>query len=137
MFLGGSVPPGPENRYPISDQNIWFSIPYFRPQNADPIADPASSTVVYFRQISIATLGLSGRHDVHIALTQWVIQRRRQDKYTDITQLFCLRFVATNAWNDTLLGGRHLFGLCVGVCSLESVDLDFVNARRENLQMSL
>ena len=27
IFLGGGVPPGPENPYPISDQNIRFSIP--------------------------------------------------------------------------------------------------------------
>ena len=42
IFLGGSVPPSPENPYPISDQNIRFSIPYFRPdsQNVYPISDP-------------------------------------------------------------------------------------------------
>ena len=42
IFLGGGVPPGPENPYPISDQNIRFSIPYFRPdsQNVYPISDP-------------------------------------------------------------------------------------------------
>ena len=41
IFLGGGVPPGPENPYPISDQNIRFSTPYFRPdsQNAYPISD--------------------------------------------------------------------------------------------------
>ena len=34
--------PGPENPYPISDQNIRFSPPYFRPdyQNVHPISDP-------------------------------------------------------------------------------------------------
>ena len=26
-FLGWGVPPGPENRYPISDQNIRFPYP--------------------------------------------------------------------------------------------------------------
>ena len=42
IFLGGGVPPSPENPYPISDQNIRFSIPYFRPdsQNVYPISDP-------------------------------------------------------------------------------------------------
>ena len=42
IFLGGGVPPSPENPYPISDQNILFSIPYFRPnsQNVYPISDP-------------------------------------------------------------------------------------------------
>ena len=42
IFLGGSVLPGPENPYPISDQNIRFSLPYFRPdsQNVYPIPDP-------------------------------------------------------------------------------------------------
>ena len=41
-FLGGDVPPGPYKLYPISDQNIRFSIPYFRPdpQNVYPISDP-------------------------------------------------------------------------------------------------
>ena len=27
---GGGVPPSPENPYPISDQNIRFSIPHFK-----------------------------------------------------------------------------------------------------------
>ena len=42
IFLGGGVPPSPENPYPISDQNIRFSVPYFRPdsQNVYPISDP-------------------------------------------------------------------------------------------------
>ena len=42
MFLGGGVLPGPENPYPISDKNIRFSIPYFRPdsQNVYPVSDP-------------------------------------------------------------------------------------------------
>ena len=42
MFLGGGVLPGPENPYPISDQNIRFSIPYFRPdsQNVYPVSEP-------------------------------------------------------------------------------------------------
>ena len=42
IFLGGGVPPGPENPYTISDQNIRLSIPYFRPdsQNVYLISDP-------------------------------------------------------------------------------------------------
>ena len=42
IFLGGGGPPGPENPYPISDQNIRFSIPYVKPdsQNVYPISDP-------------------------------------------------------------------------------------------------
>ena len=41
-FMKMGVRPGPENPYPISDQNIRFSIPYFRPdsQNVYPISDP-------------------------------------------------------------------------------------------------
>ena len=41
MFLGGGVLPGPENPC-LSDQNIRFSIPYFRPesQNLYPVSDP-------------------------------------------------------------------------------------------------
>ena len=36
------MPPGPENPYPISDQTMRFSTPYFRPdsQNVYPISDP-------------------------------------------------------------------------------------------------
>ena len=53
IFLGGGVPPGPENPYPISDQNIRFSIPYFRPdlQHVYPISDPVD--VWQIRQLSI------------------------------------------------------------------------------------
>ena len=44
LFSGGGVPPGPENPYPISDQDIRFSIPYFRPdsqkKNVYPFTDP-------------------------------------------------------------------------------------------------
>ena len=42
IFLGGGVLPGPENPYPISDQNIRFSIPYFRPDshNVYPTSNP-------------------------------------------------------------------------------------------------
>ena len=27
IILGGTVPPSPENPYPISEQNLWFSNP--------------------------------------------------------------------------------------------------------------
>ena len=42
IFLGEGVSPGPENPYPISDQKIRFSIPYFRPdsQNVYHVSDP-------------------------------------------------------------------------------------------------
>ena len=42
MFLGGGVLRDHENPYPISDQNICFSMPYFRPdsQNVYPVSDP-------------------------------------------------------------------------------------------------
>ena len=41
VFLGVGVLRSPENPYPISNQNIWFSIHYFRPdsQNVYPISD--------------------------------------------------------------------------------------------------
>ena len=29
--LSGGVRPAAGNPYPISDQNMWFSLPYFRP----------------------------------------------------------------------------------------------------------
>ena len=42
IFLGRGVPSHPKNPDPISDENIRFSIPYFRPdsQNVYPISDP-------------------------------------------------------------------------------------------------
>ena len=33
IFLGGGVPPGPENPYPIPDQKIRFSTTYSRPNS--------------------------------------------------------------------------------------------------------
>ena len=42
IILGASVPPGPENPYPISDQTIRFSILYFRHMT--------SQFAPYFRQ---------------------------------------------------------------------------------------
>ena len=44
----GCVPPGPENPYPISDQNIRFSLPYFRPdsQNVYPNRDCDRGTAI-------------------------------------------------------------------------------------------
>ena len=60
LFLGGGVPPGPENPYPISDQNIRFSTPYFRPdsQNAYPTTDKMytlfqTKCIPYFRRLSM------------------------------------------------------------------------------------
>ena len=60
IFLGGGVPPGPENPYPISDQNIRFSIPCFRsdPQNVYPVSDPVMH-VWQIRQLSITAYGTS------------------------------------------------------------------------------
>ena len=43
-FLDGGVLPGTENPYPISDQNILFSIPYFRPD---------SKCIPYFRPCDV------------------------------------------------------------------------------------
>ena len=37
IFLGGSVLPGPENPYPISDQNILFSYPIYRDAQTVPM----------------------------------------------------------------------------------------------------
>ena len=48
IFLGVGVPPGPKNPYLISDQNIRFSIPYFRP-----------CIVWQFRQFSIGFTAFS------------------------------------------------------------------------------
>ena len=67
LFLGGSVPPDPENPFPISDQNIHFSIPYFEPdsENAYPKLDvqntglcdaPSNERVFFLRHaMSVAT----------------------------------------------------------------------------------
>ena len=34
--LGGGVRHAPWNPYPISDQNLWFSLPYFTPEALEP-----------------------------------------------------------------------------------------------------
>ena len=53
-LLGGVVPPGAEYPYPISDQNIRFSIPYFRPESlnvshfSDPVMCGKSATLNRF-----------------------------------------------------------------------------------------
>ena len=57
IILGGGVPPGPENPYPISDQNIWFTIHYFRPNNFHPVFSSichALSALTHFYMLSQA-----------------------------------------------------------------------------------
>ena len=60
IFLGGGVPPGPENPYPISDQNIRFSTPYFRPvpQNVYPFSDPVMCGKFGILSIDLRRTGL-------------------------------------------------------------------------------
>ena len=45
--LGGGVRHAFWNRYPISDQNLWFSLPYFRPEALEPGAWPERVTSCY------------------------------------------------------------------------------------------
>ena len=61
ILLGRGVPPGPENPYPLSAQNIWFSTPDFRPvsQNVYPLHWPCD--VWQFRQLSITKYRTSWR----------------------------------------------------------------------------
>ena len=40
--LGGGVRHAPWNPYPISDQNLWFSLPYFTPKALEPGASTSS-----------------------------------------------------------------------------------------------
>ena len=54
IFLGGGVSPGPENPYPISGQNIRFSIPYFQTWLSKCIPDFRPCDVLQCRQLSIA-----------------------------------------------------------------------------------
>ena len=42
--LGGGVRHASWNPYPISDQNLWFSLPYFRPEALEPGAWPERVT---------------------------------------------------------------------------------------------
>ena len=45
--LGGGVRHASWNPYPISDQNLWFSLPYFRPEALEPGAWPERVTSCY------------------------------------------------------------------------------------------
>ena len=45
--LGGGVRHASWNPYPISDQNLWFSLPYFRPEALKPGAWPEGVTSCY------------------------------------------------------------------------------------------
>ena len=45
--LGEGVRHASWNPYPISDQNLWFSLPYFRPEALEPCAWPERVTSCY------------------------------------------------------------------------------------------
>ena len=45
--LGGDVRHASWNPYPISDQNLWFSLPYFRPEALEPTTWPECMTRCY------------------------------------------------------------------------------------------
>ena len=45
--LGGDVWHASWTPYPISDQNPWFSLPYFRPEALEPAAWPKRMTSCY------------------------------------------------------------------------------------------
>ena len=45
--LGGDVWHASWTSYPISDKNLWFSLPYFRPEALEPAAWPKRMTSCY------------------------------------------------------------------------------------------
>ena len=126
------MPPGPENPYPISDQNIRISIPYFRPdsQNVYPISD---RYVWQLRQhsIDLRRTGLrNAPNDVHVYFF-FAINVQGSTRYskngipgqTDgMYTLFQTKMVKSIPYfrlemleNDTLWGGPYLYGLYMGV----------------------
>ena len=132
IFLGGGVPPGPEIPYRISDQNIRFSVPYFRPdsQNVYPISDPVmcdkfgnsewiygirdvrdapNNVRVFFFMINVcgntrySKSGIPDQTDGIYTLFQ--------TKMAKSIPYFRLEMLE----NDTLWGGTYLYGLYMGV----------------------
>ena len=45
--LGGGVRQASWNPYPISDQNLWFALPFFRPEALEPGEWPERATTCY------------------------------------------------------------------------------------------
>ena len=131
IFLGGGVPPSPENPYPISDQNIRFSIPYFRPdsQNVYPISDPvmcgnfSNSQWIYGvrdfmtpqTMFAVCFSSWSMSTATHITL-----KMVSQTKRTEYTPYFRPKWqhlypISDILENGALWGGTYLYGLYMGV----------------------
>ena len=126
------MPLGPENSYPISDQNIRFSIPYFRPdsQNVHPISDPVMCGKFGNSEWILRRMGLrDAPNDVRVFF--FVINVYGNTRYsktgipeqTDgIYTLFQTKMTKSIPYfrlgmleNDTLWGGTYLYGLYMGV----------------------
>ena len=129
IFLGGSVLPGPENPYPISDQNIRFTVPYFRPdsQNVYPISDPVmcgnfrNSQWIYGVQDFVApqTMFAFVFFVINVHGNRRYSKNGIPDQTDGIYTLFqaksipCFRLEMLE--NGTLWGGTYLYGLYMGV----------------------
>ena len=121
IFLGGGVPPGPENPYPISDLT--------QSQNVYPISDPVrfgnfsnsqwiygvrdfvtpQTMFVFFFSRSMSTA-------THVTLKWYPRPNRRNihpisDQMSKCIPYFRLEMLE----NDTLWGGIYLYGLYMGV----------------------
>ena len=128
IYLGPGVPPGPENLYPISDQNIQFSIPYFRPdsQNVCPISDPVMCAISEL-SIDLRRRGLrDAPNDVRVYVffainvhgNTHFSKNGIPDQTDGIYSLFQTKIAKSIPYfrlemleNDTILGGTYPYGL--------------------------
>ena len=84
--LGGGVRPTPWNPYPISNQNMWFSLPYFRPaqkllrfaKTFEKSPAPHASSKVQFLQ-----------HETARSVVMLNDDRVLISSVTFVTQMFC------------------------------------------------
>ena len=124
------MPPGPENPSPISDQNLRFSVPYFRPdfQNVYPISDPVmcgnfnNSPWIYGVRDFVApqTMFFFFAIDVH-GNTRYS-KNGIPDQTDGIYTLFQTKMAKSIPYfrlemleNGTLWGGTYLYGSYMGV----------------------
>ena len=118
IFLGRGVPPGTENPYPISDQNIRFSVPYFRPdsQNVYHISGPVRCGNFSNSQWIYGTSWRPKRCATHVTLK--MASQTKHGIYT----LFQAKMAKSIPYlrqemleNGTLWDGTYLFGSYMGV----------------------
>ena len=119
LTLGGGVPPGPENPYPIWDQNIWFTIPYFRPilHKCIPYFRPIFETFFFCNSFHLFFLPFV-MHCLrwHISIYAIPGQKHKidtlfQTKKANYTPYFRLKMFE----NNTLWGGTYLYGIYIRV----------------------